>query len=104
MLDRLRAAALCAATLLAGLAAADPARAATRPNILLILADDQTISLAERMPNLRRLVAGKGATLTRAYYNDPLCAPSRSTILTGRYFRNTRVDENNYAAFHAAGN
>ena len=82
-----------------------PSRAATpaRPSILLILTDDQTVSLAGQMPNLRRLIAGRGATFTHAYYNDPLCAPSRATILTGRYAQNTGVLSNSYVAFAAAG-
>src|SRR3954451_23774000 len=76
-----------------------PVRAADKPSIILILTDDQTVSLADHMPNLRQLVAGKGATFTHAYYNDPLCGPSRATILTGRYSQNTGVDQNRYAPF-----
>jgi N-acetylglucosamine-6-sulfatase len=95
---RVRIAVLCAATFVR-LLAAHPVAAATKPNILFVLTDDQTVSLAAQMPNLKRLVAGRGATFTHAYYNDPLCGPSRATILTGRYKQNTGVDQNRYAQF-----
>lgn len=35
-----------------------------------------------------------GTTFTRAYVNTPICAPSRATILTGRYAQNTGVRSN----------
>jgi arylsulfatase A-like enzyme len=62
------------------------------------------------MPNAKRLVGGAGATFERAYASYPLCAPSRATILTGRYAHNTGVLSNGqgatpggYGAFHARG-
>ncbi len=60
------------------------------PNFLFILADDlgwadTTLyghtSLYET-PNLERLAA-RGMTFTRAYTANPLCSPTRSSILTG---------------------
>src|SRR3954454_22899971 len=56
--------------LLAGLLMAwgPTGEAAAKPNVLFILTDDQTVSLADQMPNLKSLVAGKGATFTHAYY------------------------------------
>src|SRR4051812_3412854 len=98
-----RATVLCAATLV-GLSVANSTCAAAKPNIILILTDDQTVSLADHMPSLRQLVAAEGATFTHAYYNDPLCGPSRATILTGRYSQNTGVTQNSHADFVAAGN
>ena len=77
--------------LLAGpLAAWNSAGAAAGPSIVLILTDDQDASLTAHMPNLKAL-ARQGATFARAYYNDPLCGPSRATILTGLYDHNTGV-------------
>src|ERR687892_182684 len=43
-----------------------------------------------RTPHLDRLAA-EGVRLTRAYVNNPLCMPSRATLLTGRYPRGHRV-------------
>lgn len=68
------------------------ASATDRPNILFILADDlgwadTTLyghtSLYET-PNLERLAA-RGMTFTRAYTPNPLCSPTRSSILTGKH-------------------
>lgn len=65
--------------------------AATRPNVIFILADDlgwadTTLyghtSLYET-PNLERL-AKRGMTFNRAYANSPLCSPTRASILTGQ--------------------
>src|ERR671928_164288 len=72
------------------------------PNIVLLLTDDQAPSLAETMPAVQALAA-RGATLTHAYYNDPLCEPSRATILTGQYAQNTGVATNSWADFAASG-
>ena len=76
--------------------------APARPSIVLVLTDDQDASLAAYMPNLKAL-ARQGATFTRAYYNDPLCGPSRATILTGLYDHNTGVTANDHRLFYDAG-
>jgi arylsulfatase A-like enzyme len=63
---------------------------ATRPNVVLILADDlgwsdtslfQTTTFY-RTPNIERL-AQRGMTFSRAYASSPLCSPTRASILTG---------------------
>jgi N-acetylglucosamine-6-sulfatase len=51
------------------------------------------------MPNLTQLIGDAGATFSRAYVNVPLCAPSRGTILTGRYAHNTQLIQNWYPYF-----
>lgn len=68
-----------------------------KPNFVLIFADDlgygdiRGFGLKEtpvETPNLDRMAA-EGAKLTSFYVPTPYCAPSRATILTGRYpFRN----------------
>jgi len=63
---------------------------ATRPNILWISAEDLSPDLGcygdlyARTPNLDRL-AGQGARFTNAFATTPVCAPSRSAIITGMY-------------------
>jgi len=64
---------------------------ATRPNILLILADDLGYGDLSsygakdlRTPHIDALVAG-GMSFSRFYANCPVCAPTRAAILTGRY-------------------
>lgn len=70
--------------------------AQTRPNVILILTDDQgwgDLSLHGNpyveTPRLDGL-AKSGAQLTQ-FYVSPLCAPSRASILTGRYHLRTNV-------------
>jgi N-acetylglucosamine-6-sulfatase len=55
------------------------------PNIVLILTDDQRADTLRYMPNVRRMLAGPGIKFDLGYVVDPLCCPSRSTILTGTY-------------------
>jgi len=77
-----------------------------RPNFLVIITDQQrgdALGCAWRpwrsgrnvlqTPNLDR-VAAEGVRLTRAYVNNPLCMPSRSTLLTGQTPRGHGVRTN----------
>ena len=73
--------------------------AAKKPNIILIFADDLGYGDVAcfnkecpfETPNLDRMAA-EGARLTSFYVPTPYCAPSRGTILTGRYpFRHSVV-------------
>jgi len=67
-------------------AAAAPARAGHRPNVLMIIGDDLTAQygqLAEvKTPNLDRLRA-RGRAYERAYAPAPFCEPSRAAFLSG---------------------
>ena len=66
------------------------AAAASQPNFLVILADDlgwadTTLYGHTKLyetPNIERLAA-RGMTFTRAYTPNPLCSPTRASILTG---------------------
>lgn len=64
--------------------------AADRPNILLIVSDDQGyndlgfLGNGVITPNLDRL-AEEGTQLTNFYVSWPACTPSRASLLTGRY-------------------
>ena len=61
-----------------------------QPNILLITSDQQHWYTLGRdnpriqTPNLDRL-AGEGVQFDRAYCPNPVCSPSRSSIITGQY-------------------
>jgi len=71
--------------------------APSRPNVLLILADDLGYEClgcnggtSYRTPNLDKLAAG-GIRFTHAYA-QPLCTPTRLQLMTGQYnFRNWRA-------------
>lgn len=80
--------------------AASTAPAISRPNIILILADD--LGYGElgcfgqreiRTPHLDRLAA-QGVRMTRFYAGSPVCAPSRSVLMTGLHTGHTRVRGN----------
>jgi arylsulfatase A-like enzyme len=61
-----------------------PARALPAPsNIVLILTDDQRWGTVQYMPNVESLLVAHGVTFTNAFDNNPLCCPTRSTIMTG---------------------
>jgi arylsulfatase A-like enzyme len=70
--------------------------AAPKPNVLIIIADDQgwgdlgfTGNKTVATPNLDRL-AQSGTVLDR-FYVSPVCSPTRAEILTGRYHVRTGV-------------
>lgn len=68
--------------------------AATRPNVILFIADDVSWNdygcygnAAARTPNIDQLAAG-GIRFDQAYLTASSCSPSRSSIITGRYPHN----------------
>ncbi len=63
----------------------------SRPNFLIILTDDQRYDTMQYMPKTRSLIFDQGATFPHAYITTPLCCPSRSSILTGKYAHNHGV-------------
>jgi arylsulfatase A-like enzyme len=80
-----------------------PSRRPLRPNVVLILTDDQRYDTvgsehgaagADVMPSVRAALAGEGIEFTRAFVTTPLCCPSRASILTGRYAHHTGVLDN----------
>jgi arylsulfatase A-like enzyme len=64
------------------------------PNIVFILTDDQRAKDVSVMPNVKRLLADRGMTFTRAYASTALCCPSRASILTGQHAYHTGVLDN----------
>jgi N-acetylglucosamine-6-sulfatase len=68
-----------------GLALVFAAPAAAQPNVILIVTDDQRWDTLAYMPTVSSELVGKGVTYTNAFAVNPLCCPSRATILTGTY-------------------
>lgn len=67
---------------------------AARPNILVILTDDQRLDDMRVLPKTEALIAQPGTTFSQAYVATPLCCPSRATFLTGQYAHNNQVLDN----------
>ena len=65
----------------------------SRPNILLIVTDDQRDTL-RYMKATKRIFKRGGRSFRHAYVSDPNCCPSRASILTGRYIHNHGVTNN----------
>src|SRR3954468_15026962 len=66
----------------------------SRPNVVLILTDDQTDYDLRWMPNTQRLVGDQGAELTNFLSPHPLCCPARAELITGQYAQNNGVHHN----------
>ncbi len=81
--------------------ATGPAPAKRRPNIILYLADQfrwdfigaNRLNSSANTPNLDAM-ANHGTLFTHAVTNQPLCAPSRSVLFTGRHATETGVWHN----------
>lgn len=65
-----------------------------RPNIVVVMSDDQDVASMRVMSNVQSLLASKGTTFPRSYVSYPLCCPSRATFLTGQYAHNHGVFSN----------
>ncbi len=100
--------ALLVATLLlsGGRGQASASSARSPPSFVVIQTDDQTLDQLYAaftpfgsapiyaMPNTLRLIAKRGISLNRYYVSYPLCCPSRTTLMTGRYAHNHNVRGN----------
>ncbi len=73
-------------------------------NIVVIVTDDQRWDSLWVMSRVQEQLMAPGVTFENAYVSNPLCCPSRASILTGRYSQRTGVYTNlppdgGYAAF-----
>lgn len=82
-------------------ASASRAAPAPRPNILLLITDQQSADAMScwqgdaylKTPHMDS-VAARGVMFTRAYAANPICVPSRTAMFTGRYPHETGVQNN----------
>ena len=79
-------------------------------DVVLILTDDQPTGTLPEMPNVSRLLAGRGVDYTNAIVPTSLCCPSRTSLLTGQLATRTGIYSNEsdtgyggYPAVKAAG-
>lgn len=64
-----------------------------RPNIVFVLTDDLNVRLLPYLPRIAHLLPEQGMTLDM-HVSTPVCAPSRATMLTGKYAHNSGVKNN----------
>lgn len=67
----------------------------TRPNILLIITDDQEKTSMRAMPQTLRLFKRQGVDFNHGYVTTPLCCPARATMYSGLYAHNHGIITNN---------
>jgi len=65
-----------------------------RPNIVLIMDDDQSAEQQRFLTKTNAAIGGRGVTFDNSFVNYSLCCPSRSTMLTGQYAHNHGVRGN----------
>ena len=59
---------------------------------MLIVTDDQAASTLAHMPFVERDLVHQGVTFENFILNDPICCPSRVTILLGQYRHNHQLE------------
>jgi N-acetylglucosamine-6-sulfatase len=65
-----------------------------RPNVVVIMTDDQTLESMRVLTNVQSLIADHGVTFLENFASYPFCCPSRATFLTGQYAHNHLVRGN----------
>lgn len=95
---------ICAALLYAAPALAG----SSKPNIILIMSDDEDTAIHEYMPKTKALIEDQGVSFERFFVSYPFCCPSRASILRGQYAHNTEIVGNEqpfggYAKFRDLG-
>ncbi|MGI9021465.1 MAG: sulfatase family protein, partial [Solirubrobacterales bacterium] len=83
-------AAACALGVLGGAPGVAAGGPQARPNIVVVLTDDQTLEQfnARTMPFTHRTLGQGGTRFTDSVVTSPLCCPSRASSLTGSYTHN----------------
>jgi arylsulfatase A-like enzyme len=74
---------------------------AARPNILVIVTDDQRYDEMVGMGRTLGWLGRHGERFTHAMVTTPLCCPSRASIFTGDYAHNTGVHTNGHHAYRS---
>ena len=70
------------------------AEVAERPNVVVIMTDDQNVAQMRALPRTTALIGDAGVSFEQNYATDPLCCPSRVSFLTGQYAHNHGVISN----------
>jgi N-acetylglucosamine-6-sulfatase len=78
------------------------------PNVVIILSDDQRYDEMAHMPNVESDLIDEGVSFSNALVGNPLCCPSRTSILTGQTSGHDGVWSNDgafggFPSFHGDG-
>ncbi len=65
--------------------------ALARPNVVVVMTDDQDVKAMGVVKETLRQVGAQGTTFRRFFATTPRCCPSRATFLTGQYAHNHGV-------------
>jgi arylsulfatase A-like enzyme len=68
--------------------------AGARPNVVVVMTDDQSLESLRVMPNTRELIGRAGVVFRESFVNYSRCCPSRATFFTGQYAHNHGVLSN----------
>ena len=72
-------------------ASAERTAAATRPNFVIFMTDDQRgVNTLDVMPQTMQYFGAEGTVFPNGFASTPLCCPSRSSTFSGRYTHNHR--------------
>jgi N-acetylglucosamine-6-sulfatase len=66
----------------------------SRPNIILIVTEDQDVNTLDYMPTLQAQLIDEGVNFVNGFVSTPMCSPSRTSILTGEYAHNHQILDN----------
>lgn len=80
----------------------------TRPNIVVVVLDDLDTLSMPALPGVTERLGGHGVTFENHIVTNPLCAPSRASLFTGRHSHNHGVLANGppaggFASFRERG-
>ena len=67
--------------------------AGSQKNVVLLLTDDQDLRLGSMraMPNAHTFLTAAGVNMSNFFVHTPICCPSRTTLLSGRWYHNNKV-------------
>ncbi|MFL5766973.1 MAG: sulfatase [Actinomycetota bacterium] len=71
------------------------AAAQKKPNVVIILTDDQRYDTLSAMPKVQNLLVNRGVQFNQGFVTNSLCCPSRTSILTGNYSHTTGIWRDN---------
>jgi len=94
LFSRGRFCSLFASLLSFGVVSLAAAQSGPRPNLILIITDDQQWATISAMPAVQTNFAQQGIKFTNVFATTALCSPSRASILSGQYAYHHGVHDN----------